>query len=343
VKTSDVIFLLAHPSILNIEVSPQCKIKFLYTGVSKKELSLFKEGCPQKKPLCDVAIVGFIEADMDLNLLARISDFIRQKGVKKKLSIIFQITLQSIGSVKSVRVSKLVNNFLLSTPFIQVLKKLQSNAELTIFTLLFHKVICKSYRLFQGEVAGAVFEKRLKKLSQNISIPIFSENFISYFSFSYPRFVERKFLAEKCIGAGFKTDLYGVGWDLYPEFSPKWRGVLSTPEDLGKVYRSAKVNLHSNPNGFGVHSRVLEAMASGGFIMTHSSINEGVKGTITSEFKQNVHFKLYSEKTFIDDVKNAIYDEKMRLQCIKNAYELVSEKHTWKERARQVLIDLHST
>ncbi len=66
--------------------------------------------------------------------------------------------------------------------------------------------------------------------------------------------------------AGVDLHLWGRGWDRHPRLSEFARGVIANGEELNKLFNASAVNLHVSCHG-GIHHRVLDAAAAGGFFL----------------------------------------------------------------------------
>ncbi|RHY11211.1 hypothetical protein DYB25_000180 [Aphanomyces astaci] len=68
----------------------------------------------------------------------------------------------------------------------------------------------------------------------------------------------------------FGLTIYGYAWDLVPEFTPYWGGILP-PEDLPRVYSSARVVLGATMDGQRrsgmINNRVFEVLAAGSILI----------------------------------------------------------------------------
>ncbi|RHY32027.1 hypothetical protein DYB32_002952 [Aphanomyces invadans] len=68
----------------------------------------------------------------------------------------------------------------------------------------------------------------------------------------------------------FGLTIYGYAWDLVPEFTPYWGGILP-PEDLPRVYATARVVLGATMDGQRrsgmINNRVFEVLAAGAILI----------------------------------------------------------------------------
>ncbi|MGB5793686.1 glycosyltransferase family protein, partial [Poseidonibacter sp.] len=59
----------------------------------------------------------------------------------------------------------------------------------------------------------------------------------------------------------FTLEIYGEGWDVYPELSIYYKGMLEYGKDISKVYNEAEYSLVLG--GYVMQQRTLESAASG--------------------------------------------------------------------------------
>lgn len=59
----------------------------------------------------------------------------------------------------------------------------------------------------------------------------------------------------------YELEIYGIGWDEYPEMKMNYKGILSYGEDISKIYNSATYGLVIG--GYIMQQRTLESSASG--------------------------------------------------------------------------------
>lgn len=156
----------------------------------------------------------------------------------------------------------------------------------------------------------------------------------------HPRRIDRTLLAQLMLAVSKNVLFMGFNWHRHSQFFPFYKPHTNDETALHDVYQSSRINVHSNILGFGLHSRVLEAMALGGFIMTHESVEPKRAGRITECFEPNVHFGSFTADNFVERAKYWLADEARRSKAICEARRIVAAKHTWKCRAWQILCDL---
>jgi hypothetical protein len=93
-------------------------------------------------------------------------------------------------------------------------------------------------------------------------IPVLMHIFATQINNAFFRHQPLQWLAD----AGFNLHLYGNGWEQHPTLAKFARGPADNQQQLAKIYRTSKINLHASPFG-AVHQRVFETLACGGFSM----------------------------------------------------------------------------
>jgi hypothetical protein len=163
----------------------------------------------------------------------------------------------------------------------------------------------------------------------------------NWMAIEFPRYIDRLRLAQLAYLASPKCGFYGVNWKKYYQFGNCTYAPIKDERILYQVYRNSKINLHNNWNGFGLHSRVLEAMAVGGFVMAHSCAAPQAAGRLTTSFEPDVHFGEYTPDNFVERAKYWLQDDAARNKAITESRKIIADKHLWKHRAQQILHDLN--
>ena len=163
---------------------------------------------------------------------------------------------------------------------------------------------------------------------------------INYLAHTYPRFLDRKTLIDEVLKFTDSIGLYGSGWDEYEEYKPYFNGFIDDKNQLLDIYHNSKINLANNTHGLGLHSRVLECMAVCGFVFLHESPNDNKAGGILTAFEPSVHYGVYRSGQIEHDAHYWLMNNNHRIKVGYNARKLILESHTWRHRARQILIDL---
>jgi spore maturation protein CgeB len=106
------------------------------------------------------------------------------------------------------------------------------------------------------------------------------------------------------------------------------------------IFRQSAITLHNNTHGIGIHSRVLEAMAAGSFIMMHVSPCSHLPGGIDSSFEPELHYGLYSANNLAEKVEYWLAHSSQRQKATKDCHNILRARHLWRHRASQILGDL---
>jgi hypothetical protein len=162
----------------------------------------------------------------------------------------------------------------------------------------------------------------------------------NWLTIEYPRYIDRLRLAQLAYLVSSNCGFYGVNWQKYYQFGGHTFAPIKDINRLLEIYRRSKINLHNNWNGFGLHSRVLEAMAVGGFVMAHTCDDPQAPGRITTSFEPDVHFGEYTPDNFVEKSRYWLQDDAARSRAINESRKVIASKHLWKHRVQQILDDL---
>lgn len=155
-----------------------------------------------------------------------------------------------------------------------------------------------------------------------------------------PRWIDRMAIFHACRALfenGKKVLIAGKNWG---STFPECEFIQNHNENPLDIFRKSAITLHNNTHGIGIHSRVLEAMAAGSFVMMHSSPHSQLAGGIDSSFEPDLHYGLYSENNLAEKVEYWLTHKSRRQNAIKECFSVLRGRHTWRHRARQILGDL---
>ena len=153
------------------------------------------------------------------------------------------------------------------------------------------------------------------------------------------RHLQRQELISTALNNTNSLRLYGPeNWREWPEYAPFYAGYLKGPGQLGKAYRSSKINLH---DGVGMHFRSVDCMSTGGLLFFREREElDRLPGEISTQFEPDREFVSFSPDTFPDKLKQYLGDPKRADQVRKAAARAIRAGHTWRHRAESVLKDL---
>jgi len=154
------------------------------------------------------------------------------------------------------------------------------------------------------------------------------------------RACNRYTVAKLILSVSDNVEFWGLHWDLWPELAPWSKPFTNDRETLLNLYQRSRINVHDNVFGFAMHSRVLEAMAVGGFIMAHESPHVGKPGQITETFIPGVHYGEYNADNFMEQARYWLDRSAARQTAAMQARGVIKAKHLWHHRAQQILGDL---
>ncbi|MEL7568425.1 MAG: glycosyltransferase [Dehalobacterium sp.] len=147
-----------------------------------------------------------------------------------------------------------------------------------------------------------------------------------------------KILLKPLVERGYNIAIWGRRWDRFNEefmgFKiPKHmiKGELAY-EETNKVYNSAKIIIGLQNDKGMLTSRTFEVLGSGGFLLTVPT------QAVNNLFENNVHLACSSSpEDTVNLVNYFLKDEEARQEIAQNGQWEVCSKHTYKERAGQIL------
>ena len=338
---SDILYILGSIE-LNVDSLPNCLVNTLFTGVNTHTLKRTAEWQRQ---------------NIDISMCAGLPPYVPlSKNIKSEILHLLNRVCTHMPLVGSADLLRGVLRLLLG-------REHRAHNHSYTETMEIINIIESSYRPLRGELSTQKLKdallsrstgiKRMQKLANKRTL-LFTQqrekrtketlasiqNTISYYSQSYPRVMDRKLLIHLASQVTDSLALYGNYLGAYPFAQRYYKGAIHDQDTLLNVYRDSKINLHNQGYGLGLHSRVLECMAVGGFIFTHSSPHDHEAGGMLTHFEPEVHFGLYTPETFIDEARRWLHDDKNRIQAGINAKKIVRSSHCWHHRAKQILEDL---
>ncbi len=145
-------------------------------------------------------------------------------------------------------------------------------------------------------------------------------------------------LLKPLVERGYNIAIWGKRWD---RFNEELMGFKIPPhmlkgelpyEETNKVYNSARIILGLQNDHDMLTSRTFEVLGSGGFLLTVPT------HSVTKLFINNVHLSCASSpEDTVDLVNYFLKNTAARQEIARNGQRLVYLKHSYKERARQIL------
>lgn len=162
--------------------------------------------------------------------------------------------------------------------------------------------------------------------------------FLLYLDTELPRIPERTRLIDAAIRLG-DLEIYGPqSWLGWPNYRPYYRRMLAWRSELADIYRTTRINLHNG--AFGMHSRVLECMASGGAIAVNATDFDDRGQDIGANFEEGTHYIRYDFAN-VDEVLASHAADPERLAAMgREAARAVNARHLWQHRIDTILADI---
>lgn len=152
------------------------------------------------------------------------------------------------------------------------------------------------------------------------------------------RHVDRIRIADSILDAGLPLACYGRGWSEIDRFAPHARGCVQPGEGLRSLYQKHTVVLHVNTH-CNVHPRVLEAMASGGFVLARSDGDyDYTEGGLADHFEIGREICLFRDsRDLVRKIQRAFEDDSWRQGFVEAGRTRVLASHTYHRRAETML------
>ncbi len=208
------------------------------------------------------------------------------------------------------------------------------------------RLLREYYHPLRGELDPVGMYERLKKLLEQETIGFdwvkhFKERSqeVKWTIVQYSRLLDRLAIARLMLEVSRECEFRGGNWEHYPEFAEWVQPHTNDTEVLYNSFQRARINLHVNITGFGIHSRVLDCMAMNCFIMSHTTPRDCV-GQLTESFEPDVHYGVFTSENFKAKAQYWLDNQEAREKASAEAFKIVQAKHLWEHRAATILKDL---
>jgi hypothetical protein len=372
-RNSDILYVLGDPGVLGLNIQPPCFVSPLFTGVDQAVLDYKPQHSTQD---IDISLCGGLPKAVKLHrsIMADLLCYIDQHidgspklGRSRAIWILRKLIFGPIIPVNYVPYSVLLEMQQIVESFYRPLRGELDIHQLanamweqnSSFVDLFEEISPNSQDNGQEKLArkqaprAQHFSGRRDARGKLVRFldadsSCFQSNItaaisgaISYFSQSYPRIMDREALVQAASSVSASLALYGPGLSAHDFVQPYYKGVIDDKNELLDVYCRSKINLSNNTHGLGLHSRILECMAVGGFIFMHKSPHDEKPGGMLTAFEPNVHYGSYTLENFSEEAARGLKDDQARVQVGIRARSVIRERHCWHHRAQQILDDLN--
>jgi len=170
--------------------------------------------------------------------------------------------------------------------------------------------------------------------------PVAKHTVRAFFDEDLVRIYERRKVLEAVLGVSHSLDIYGPPtWKQWAQFAGHYRGHVTDPRELDRVFQTTRVNLH---NGIlTMHFRVLDCLAAGAFIMVNDTPLDHLPGGIRTQLEPGRHYGSYQINNAAAAAKSYLADKEARQRIAAEGRREMLAAHTWAHRAAQVLRDLN--
>jgi len=306
-KQGDLIYLLGDKKHFGLS-SAKIQMGSLLSGLTEEECEFNRSTKPSES--------------IDVNLLGYLPPFNKKKqGIKRNIS------RQKVLMGEIVRRPKLIFEILLR-------KKWHINIGDFENTEFFQSTLAYIEKNFEP-LSGTMIPWHVIQPKNTIDSLIYDLLYAEQ-----PRWVDRMVLfhiLRTLFKNGKKVLIAGSNWK---SSFPDCDFIQEHCENPLDIFRQSAITLHNNTHGIGIHSRVLEAMAAGSFIMMHASPCSHLPGGIDSSFEPELHYGLYSANNLAEKVEYWLAHSSQRQKATKDCHNILRARHLWRHRASQILGDL---
>lgn len=361
VHKNDIVYTLGDPAILGLNVELPCYQHSLLTGIDRSIFNYENKNISQSKQT-DFSLCGYIPPPLFLvesslkkdaawyiyNLLKSLPPVGIFKVISELLRFTFPKTIQKDYLPYAMQRDLTILTETLYQPLMGNLDSF--NFRLTLkniyATVTFASLMLPYFKdLKKRKGIRVLFVKYLLGIKSNIKFGQCDndaiDGFINYLCIEYPRMLDRTLLVDEILECSDSLAIYGPGgWNDYPRYQPYYKGVIDSQKELLNVYGNSKINLSNNTHGLGLHMRILECMAVGGFVLMHKSPHDTKAGGMMSSFEPETHYGVYTPETLQDVACRWLKNNNARQKAGHRAAEVVRENHCWHHRAMQIIEDL---
>jgi hypothetical protein len=209
------------------------------------------------------------------------------------------------------------------------------------------RLIREYYHPLRGELDPLAMYARIKSVLEGSTSTVFDwrvhfkfrSQEVKWMVVQYSRLLDRLAMARLMTETSENIEIRGGNWEHYPEYAGWVQSHTNDTEVLYNTFQRARVNLHVNITGFGIHSRVLDCMAMECFVMSHTTARNAV-GHLTECFEPDVHYGVFTPDDFKAKAQYWLDNEEARKKASAEAFKIVQSGHLWEHRAAKILKDL---
>lgn len=139
-----------------------------------------------------------------------------------------------------------------------------------------------------------------------------------------------------CERRGWTLRFAGGRWNLEPRTRPYYAGVHKAGAQLAGFYQSVKVNLHCNGDS-NFHSRVLECLASGSFVLSEAHETDDRPGGLRSILDEHAAPTYAGLDELEEKLSYYLDDDDARRDAVEQGGAVVRSEHNYVVRMRTVI------
>lgn len=153
------------------------------------------------------------------------------------------------------------------------------------------------------------------------------------------RLEDRKKIAEAMLRVSPRIAFFGGdNWRKWPAFEPHYQRFLTRASDLAAAYRASRITVHNS--AVTMHFRPLESMACGRPVLVNRTPLDNTPDGIEFYFEPWRHYIPFDLENFEETAAEALANPARLTEIGEQGSKRALEGHTWRHRARQILLDL---
>jgi len=332
INKNSIIYTLGNPYKIGLGFIPSCLHKGFFTGVDKK--IIYQDGLKRNIDVNHIAFIPKPNAyDTKSYYVIIASTFLSY------LFKLFQVIIPFKYFKKIFFNRKLLND--LPKNFLILPRK--------IISIVMQKDIKEVMRIIKNNYTTLGGNLDILKIKKIINNKYNSDYFdflwskLKYIVRDYPRYLDRISIGDTLVKLSDSLNIFiaGYNWKLYSKYKKITHDHIDSYSQLISIYKNSKITLCNNNHGLGMHSRVLEAMACGSFILMNESPLSKLDGGMETNFIKGVHYDEYNKDNLKEKIDYWIKNETKRLMATKKAKDIIKKNHLWENRVDEIINDIN--
>lgn len=332
INKNSIIYTLGNPYKIGLGFIPSCLCKGFFTGVDKK-----------------IIYQDELKRDIDVNHIAFIPKPSAYDPYSNNIVIVSTLLLYLFKLFQRIIPFKNFKKLFIFQKLLNYLPKFFSILIRKIISIGMQQEIRQVKRIIQNNYTPLGGNLDILKIKKKIKNNFNAEYFdflwskLKYIVRDYPRYLDRVSIGDTLVKINKSLNIFiaGYNWKLYPKYKKISHDHIESYSQLISIYKRSKITLCNNNHGLGLHSRVLEAMACGSFILMNESPLSKLDGGLETCFIKGVHYDEYNKDNLKEKINYWIKNETKRLSATKKAKEIIKKNHLWENRVDEIISDIN--